>query len=233
MGAGIPDAPALRTFRQKAYPCSDWRLMRLLALVTLTLLASQTAVSQRGVQLARIEGAVVDAITNQPLAGVQVSLARTAGQPPIAITKKDGRFALEKVEPGQHRVLATKENYVPGRAEGRKMSGNPGLSVTVSAGQPVKGLLFRLVPSGSIVGRVVDSRGKPVPKTQVAVARFTYDENGERVLSRVPGVLPVGVNDRGEFRLIELDPGAYHIEVQPRILMFDASGPGEAFLPVY
>jgi TonB-linked SusC/RagA family outer membrane protein len=63
----------------------------------------QGGVSLAAAQTGRITGRVVDAVTNRPLAGVQIFL------PPTGIgniSDNDGRYLLQNVPPGQHTVTA-------------------------------------------------------------------------------------------------------------------------------
>ena len=68
-----------------------------------------------------------------------------------------------------------------------------------------------MTPAGVITGRVVDDEGRPMRGAQVQALAFGYRE-GKRQL------VPQGTaatNDRGEFRVFWLDPGAYHVVVNP------------------
>src|SRR5205814_1227202 len=78
-----------------------------------------------------------------------------------------------------------------------------------------------LVPKGAISGRISDENGNPVSNAKVQALRYTY-QDGRRIL--------VSANDartdeRGEYELSSLAPGACVVSVGPR--------DSESQLPVY
>ena len=85
---------------------------------------------------AAIEGVVVRAGTSEPLSKATVELRRAEGNGThsyVTTTGSDGRFFLRNVQPGQYRLVATRDAYV--RAEygqrGPNAAGSP-----ISKGRP-------------------------------------------------------------------------------------------------
>jgi hypothetical protein len=67
-------------------------------------------------------------------------------------------------------------------------------------------------PPGVLTGRVVDDDGRPMRGMQVVALSMVY-VNGKRQM--LPQGNPATTNDRGEFRLFWLEPGAYFVLVNP------------------
>src|SRR4030095_4088487 len=94
-----------------------------------------------------IEGVVVRADSNEPIAGAQVFLLAGNGPgavrpfanagPHPATTDKDGKFVMNDVEAGQYRLAAARNGYA--RQEyGQRAIGRVGIVLNVLAGQTIK-----------------------------------------------------------------------------------------------
>jgi hypothetical protein len=196
--------------------------------VALFAFVAQTSPPQPGT--ATVDGIVMQS-GGQPLSGAKVQLvrasprrndgspAREGGLPPedlrdmmprSATTAQDGRFRFDDVKPGEYRLLAAKSGgYVPGEFGQRSPTGT-GITFELSAGQTLRGVQLVLTPSGSISGHVYDRDG-PLGKIQVHALRPVYRE-GRRSLTIVQSVQ---TNDRGEYRVFWLPPGAYFLSAKP------------------
>jgi ferric-dicitrate binding protein FerR (iron transport regulator) len=180
-----------------------------------------------------IEGTVVRSGSNDPIANAQVSLvvalvhgqqfhsaigpdgtlpgvsARTSTLtiPPVE-TDERGRFVIRDVEPGSYRLVAARNGFV--RQEyGQSADRRPGSVVTVAPGQSLKDLDFKLVSTGTVSGRVTDTRGEPLANMNVGLFRAAYDRNGHRTfLAAIPSVR---TNDLGEYRFFWVSPGRYFV----------------------
>jgi hypothetical protein len=87
----------------------------------------------------------------------------------------------------------------------------PSSVLSVTPGEEVHDITFRMTPLGAISGRVIDEDGEPVQGVGVQVLRMSYS-------SGVPQLTAVGgstSNDRGEYRCYELPPGRYFILAMP------------------
>jgi len=192
-----------------------------LILATIVAIACQTFYSAQGA--AMIEGVVIDATSSQPLGNVQVALWST-GTSPIAsaITDAQGHFTLETTQSGRFRVAPTRNGYIYSYPGQTHVSGEPGIWIQVSSGNPLHGLELRMALPGSISGRVLKSDGQPLVGNagSVALQRYTYGSDGKRTLGWVPGISYAGAggsfqrtDDRGQFRLYDLPPGEYYLTV--------------------
>lgn len=142
--------------------------------------------------------------------GGRVTLEAAMGQLlaiPTAMTDDQGAFVIKDVPAGSYRVNAVRNGY--SRQEfGQKTVGRPGSVLNVKAGQDVKDIAFRLTPAATIVGRISDTNGDPLPGVSVQAMRSTFDATGKRSLQ------PVGAaktNDLGEYRLYWMNPGRYFV----------------------
>jgi protocatechuate 3,4-dioxygenase beta subunit len=150
-----------------------------------------------------IQGTILAEKTNQPLAGVQVSLSKDtpgtlAPQFAPVLTDEHGRFVFKDLDEGTYRLGAIKNGYVRGYPE----------DVTnLRANQPTADHTIRLTAAAILSGHVRDASGKPVADVPVELLRRTYTQNGRsfQAVARVP------TNDLGEYRLYWITPGTYYL----------------------
>ena len=157
-----------------------------------------------------VEGVVVRAGTNLPIAGATVELtgiaprtvegSRSVGRGVISVsvleadsdgrvlsfsttTRRDGTFEIRDVPPnGNYQLIAVHPpEYLPAQY-GQRVPAVPGRSLMVNPGDQVRDLRIEMTPSGSISGYVVDARGLPVRNVVVELRRPWYLE-GWRLLS--------------------------------------------------
>jgi hypothetical protein len=179
---------------------------------------------------ATVSGVVLRSTNGEPIARATVTLTRVAPQGPrgggpqgqpgqrgqaqaqqpttyTATTDNVGKFQLTEVDEGSYRIFAARNGFA--RQEyGQRSFNRPGTVMNVRAGQQVTDVSFRLVPAGTISGRVLDSAGEPLPGITVQVLRSTYDATGKRTLQ------PAGsarTNDLGEYRIYWINPGRYFV----------------------
>lgn len=74
----------------------------------------------------------------------------------------------------------------------------------------MKDLLFRLIPSAVIAGRVINEEGDPLPWVQVGALREVYSRGKKGLNSETT----VPTNDLGEYRLFDLRPGRYFVRAE-------------------
>ena len=156
-----------------------------------------------------IAGAVVQEPGSQPLKKVLVQVvAEDQGQGGnyTASTDADGRFHIESVVPGRYRIFIERTGFVGVNGRGVKSDTNV---LSIQAGQSVEDLLFRMLPTAVISGRVTDEDGDPMSGVRVVASR------------RIPGKArreatgSEATNDLGEYRLPGLFPGQYWIVAMP------------------
>ena len=191
-----------------------------------------------------VAGQVTNAVTGEPVRKAQVMLRRVdpRPQPPLsATTDAGGHYLLVNVEPGRYRVTADRNGFVRS-AYGRNAARSPA-TISVAAGEQVKGADVKLTPHGVIAGRVLDEDSEPVVNANVQALRYEYSR-GRRRLMPAGGV---NTNDLGEYRIFGLAPGRYYVcgrrfgvhQVLSAAAMAAGGvtraglGPEEAYVPAY
>ncbi len=203
--------------------------MTLYVIAGFILLSMQTAKGS-------IEGLVVSATTNQPIAGAQVTGMKSTGQPGMttvvtrdaagvvtggfqpmellpATTDSNGHFVIQNVEPGTYFLNASADRYARQQI-GPRPRGQTGMStsVTVVAGQPAKDIVFHLMPAGTVTGRVLGESDQPVVNVQVGLFSTNYTLDGKRNLLQMASGQ---TDDRGVYRLFWVPPGRYYLTANP------------------
>ena len=159
---------------------------------------------------ASIEGMVVKDPGSEPLKKVMVQVfteEQSAGSNYSETTDSDGRFQIENVEPGRYRVYLEKTGYVEINSRGRKSEVT---ALTVNPGQQIKDLLFQMLPTAVIAGRVVDEDGDPMPGVNVFAQRKKPGKSGRMVSAGAERT-----DDLGEYRIHGLFPGQYLVVAMP------------------
>ena len=195
--------------------------LRILLWLSISILASgQTQVnnSQPGspkspddstplVKPSRIEGVVLDDRYSRPLKRGYVVVKPTgAGRALSGETDDAGRFSIENIEPGEYSIEARRDGYVSanwGRRGGIRIP----RVFRLLAGQEVKDLTFRLEPWNVVDGRIHFEDGEPANGVPVVLYRKQYYRG--RMQYQPSG--SARSNDRGEYRIAGLPPGAYII----------------------
>jgi hypothetical protein len=156
----------------------------------------------------RIAGVVVKLAGSEPLNKVHVRLqnADDRTRSVTVATDTSGHFVLPGIDPGRYNLSATRLGYVTSEY-GQRKPGGPGAIMTLHAGQEMKGLVFRMIPSAVIAGHITDEDGEPLPQVHVSAQKESY-EKGKRKLTPATNV---ETNDLGEYRLYGLAPGRYFI----------------------
>ena len=123
-----------------------------------------------------------------------------------ASTDADGHFHIENVLPGRYRIFLEKIGFAGVNGRGLKSDTNV---FTVQAGQSVEDLLFRMLPTAIMSGRITDEDGDPMSGVRVTALRkkpgkATREATGSEA-----------TNDLGEYRLAGLFPGQYYVLALP------------------
>ncbi|HYL10028.1 MAG TPA: carboxypeptidase-like regulatory domain-containing protein [Candidatus Acidoferrales bacterium] len=187
-----------------------------------------------------IAGIVVKLSDSAPLnrAKVRLQAAEQRGKAWIAFTDVAGKFELKNVEPGRYTLNVSRNGFVT-QEYGQKTPSDPGALLSLGPGQSMKDLLFRMLPSAVITGRVLDEDGEPLPNVQMSALRSGYF-NGQRKLA--PKTFD-DTNDLGEYRLFGLPPGRYFISADYRperlvvhnspVIFSSEKEANEGYLPAY
>jgi hypothetical protein len=154
-----------------------------------------------------VAGTVVKEPGSEPLKKVLVQvIAERQGESYTASTDADGHFRVDNVAPGRYSIFFEKPGFAGVNARGIKSDVNV---ITVQAGQPLEDLLFRMLPTAVISGRVTDEDGDPMHEVRVFVQRKKPGKAGRE------GVGMAGTNDLGEYRVAGMFAGEYWIVAMP------------------
>jgi protocatechuate 3,4-dioxygenase beta subunit len=198
-------------------------MMRSLALAVF-LLSALLARAQEGSPEAKassIAGIVVKEPGSQPLKKVLVQVVaedQKQGGNYTATTDSDGHFRIESVVPGRYRLFLEKTGLVEVNGRGIKADVNV---FTVQAGHAVEDLLFRMLSTAIISGRITDEDGDPMSGVRI-VAQKKRPGKATRETAASEST-----NDLGEYRLSGLFPGQYWIVAMPPPDMRDYEKPPE------
>ncbi len=170
----------------------------------------------------RILGRAVNAVTNEPIrkANIQLQSPDLGRQGIAATSDADGNFVFENLDPGNYRMSGEKAGFVRSQY-GARSTTSMGGSIAIAAGSEVKDIVLKLTPAAVVSGRILDEEGEPVENAQVSALR-RVNMNG--AMRWANAGMPTQSNDRGEFRLGSLSPGAVRIAVQ--LNRFGPNGPG-------
>ncbi|HKQ88130.1 MAG TPA: carboxypeptidase regulatory-like domain-containing protein [Candidatus Acidoferrales bacterium] len=166
--------------------------------------------ASRSQNFASISGTVASASTGQPLRKAHVDLSSIGDRnqnPPLGtITDASGHFEIQNIAPGRYDLSATHRGYVSKRYH-QENADSPGAALTLSAGQIVKDITFRLEQTAVIDGHVYDEDGDPLQGAAVQILRRVY-MNGKRTMATVNQVM---TDDRGAYRIFDIEPGHYYV----------------------
>src|ERR1700682_2095208 len=182
-------------------------MTRSLALAFFILSALVFASAQEPVPAAHasIAGTVVKEPGSQSLKKVLVQVVaenQKEGGNYTASTDADGHFHIENVVPGRYRIFIERTGFVGVNEHGLKSEVNV---FTVQAGQAVEDLLFRMLPTAVISGRIPDEDGDPMSGVRVVAQKKKPGKSTRE------SVGTEATNDLGEYRLAGLFPGQYLI----------------------
>src|SRR5690349_6952106 len=175
-------------------------------------------------QKGQISGQVLDSSTGQPLkkAWVTARQAERGGRSgSTTVTDAQGSFLLKDLEAGRYVISVQRNGYVS-QVYGQKSAGEQGTTISLSAGQNLSDIVFRLIQGGVITGRVVDEDSEPLAHAQVQALQFRYMQGHRRLV-------PVGganSDDRGEYRIFGIRPGQVYVRATLRGFGFVAPGEG-------
>jgi hypothetical protein len=156
-----------------------------------------------------ISGSVVKEPGSQPLKKVLVQVVaenQQEGGNYTASTDADGHFRIENVVPARYRLFVERTGFVGVNERGLKSDIN---AFTVLAGQSVENLLFRMLPTAVINGRIMDEDGDPMNEVRIIVQKKKPGKASRETAATV------GTNDLGEYRVAGLFPGQYWILAIP------------------
>jgi len=159
-----------------------------------------------------VTGKVMVSGTSEPIAEADVAIVTTDGVFE-ATTDANGQFTLADVPAGRQTVLIRADGFfVESTTPNTPFLPRAELPVTVTAGATAVAIPnVSMVRGGTIVGKVVDPQGSPLPFIRVEALR-------PGAIATNSGVVPTAANritdDRGEYRMFFVPPGEYVIRAQ-------------------
>ncbi len=177
-----------------------------------------------------LRGQVVAAETGKPQPEAIVTLAGAElNAPPDAITDEQGRFQFEQLPAGRFLLNVRPSPHRSGFLPTQRVLGAPRSRVIdILQGQTLEDVRVTLDSAGVISGQVFDDTGEPLSNVQVSLHRRGA---GGAVLPRMFGM---GVtDDRGHFRIADLEPADYFVRAQGVGGVLAAKREGEGYLPTY
>jgi hypothetical protein len=180
-----------------------------------------------------LEGTVANAQTGEPVRKAEVTAIWSGGRntdnsghdPQTAYTDLSGHFSISGLASGKYR-LRVEANRFAAQSYGESRSGGRGKDIEVAAGQRLSGLDFRLMPCGVITGEVHDESGDPVEGAMVQaipIGRMRGFQGGNQAQT----------NDLGQYRLYNLTPGQYVVQVSVSRPESAHEGADEAYVPLF
>lgn len=158
---------------------------------------------------ATVAGRVVDAVSRRPIADATVMLVPTVHQFPAgainttAISDANGKFSIQPLPRGSYRIYVRKTGFA--RVTDPQ-------TIDVGAGQSVTDVELALHAGALIAGRILDASGRPARLLTVSALRQATGLDKTTVATTAP---MAQTNDRGEFRLDDLDAGNYLVIAAP------------------
>ncbi|HVL69773.1 MAG TPA: carboxypeptidase regulatory-like domain-containing protein [Vicinamibacterales bacterium] len=182
-----------------------------------------------------VTGKVVSADTGRPIRRAQVTLsAPELGSTRTMSTNSQGIFEFTEIAAGRYSIAAVRGGYL--RLQfGQRHPGEPGRPVQVEEGQRVTNIDFALPRASTIVGRITDEIGDPLPNVSIFPVQVRYFRGQRRVVP-VPGGISFNRTDEtGQYRINGLEPGEYMVLASSRDAWNDEKNPKEriGYLPTY
>ncbi|MGD0578292.1 MAG: carboxypeptidase-like regulatory domain-containing protein [Bryobacteraceae bacterium] len=182
-----------------------------------------------------LSGQVVNALTGEPVRGAQVAVqCASRNFYRQTTTDRGGMFSATGLGTGSCLISATHRDY-----SGIMGLGQPGTWADVSSGKDTSGVQVKLMPGGSISGRVVNDDGEPVEGCAIQVYSPLHLGDSSSLQQR----RGTQTDDQGEFRIAGLTPDRYllyaqcqeSLPVERPLAPADSRSeePAESWLPVF
>lgn len=173
-----------------------------------------------------IRGTVLDSATGQPIASAMVAMETVPeGRRRLPALEETSSTPTQRAftdEGGKFHFSVPADQTVQLRVWRRGYRADDTADVallTVTPGQ-AHSVTVKLVPLGAIYGRVVNADGEPVPGLSVQALRVNI-LSGRRSVSEYANKT---TDDRGEYRLWYLSPGAFYLKVAGRRAAYSGLG---------
>jgi protocatechuate 3,4-dioxygenase beta subunit len=182
-----------------------------------------------GVPPTGIRGRVTDA-AGAPLPCAQVIVRVPQGAVPGVYTDRQGRYTIEGLSAGSFILEARATGYIA-LQHGQRRPSDAELPIAVRDGEMHADADFAL-PSESIVsGTVADEHGEPVEGVPIWAFQIHVADGRPAIVSTV--IARPTTDDRGQYRLIGVQPGAYLVAVMARGMVSAAADAGRGYAATY
>jgi len=157
-------------------------------------------------QTASIAGTVVDAKLGKPVKDVSLLAALSTGGGTPASTKTDetGHFQLKNLVAGSYLLIADHPRYAR-QTYGSRNGLLGGTPLTLTIGQEMKDLTFKIQPNAVASGKVLDEDGEPMQGVMVSALKGIYSKGKRQYLPMATAM----TNDLGEYRIANMAAGRY------------------------
>lgn len=184
---------------------------------------------------ASIKGKVVTAQGGRPIRRVQINLSsRELTESKTMSTNSQGVFEFTELPAGRYTLSASRGGYL--RLQfGQRHPGESGRPIQLADGQKMTTADFALPRASTIVGRITDEVGDPLPGASIFPMQWKYFR-GQRRMVPVSGGGPFNrTDDTGGYRITGMEPGEYFVMATTRDAWNDENNPKEriGFLPTY
>jgi len=171
----------------------------------------------------RIAGTILNVVTGQPLAGIDVSISPTEQRDQVTETTSgaDGRFGFENVAKGKYSLIAQGRGF---SEQAYQQHAPYSTAVAVGPGLVSENLVFQLVPDGSISGAVLDEENETVRNGDALL--FSRSGATGKMELTARGTL----EDQGRYHFGHLPPGTYFVAVSAQP-WYAADPPGAQNVP--
>lgn len=150
-----------------------------------------------------VGSATVPEGTNQPASSLSVNRS--------VVTDTQGRFSFAKLPAGHFTLSVSKNGYLAA-AYGQKRPGSVGSTIVIGDGQELR-TDVSLMRGGVISGTIFGTSSEPVIGAQVTAWRYQGTSGGRRYVQASGSQ----TDDRGMYRLPNLQPGDYLVSVSPNV----------------
>jgi len=155
-----------------------------------------------------IEGSVINIQNSRTVPRATVTLLHLKGTGSKS-QRADGRghFIFQNVEPGIYRLMADRAGFF---SDDHKREYQP--IFEIAAGEHVKDIPVRLIPSALVSGKIRDEYNDPVQDAEIRVLAV-QTQLGQQYLRVAAKAM---TDDRGEYRIAGLHPGKYYLVVEDK-----------------
>jgi len=205
------------------------RFSRFIAILLLLLVLRSRGQAQAAAT-ATLEGTIVNAVDGSPIPGARVKTGQQFAEPLYARTDEKGHFVFTGLSLGVYYLVAEAPGFLRNYEASNQRSPRGLLYLASGGNAPATAdidgvgtltrspgahealhatLAIRLTPYAVITGKVTEAHG--VPRAHCAVAVRARQTGSAAQVDGLATVTRVFTDDRGEYRVARLRPGAYYV----------------------